>query len=194
MDSIDLLLLEHQQMERVLEALDVCAGRVEDGDESGLTDLVSFAQVFDRVDRPWHHHKEERLLIPLMDEHGVLADEGLLATLRNEHEEEQVLAGELSAAARSGDVQRSVEAAFAYTDQARCHIFTEDSLVFPMARKHVPAGALQELLARFKQVDAQLEHSADYLRAKATRDSLLVRYGTNPACVQPRVAWQGTEE
>jgi len=194
MDPIDLLRLEHQQMERMLEALDVCAGRVEDGDDACLKDLVSFAQVFEGVDGPRHHFKEERLLIPLMVEHGVPADEGLLAAVRSEHEEERELADELIAAAKSGDAQRAVEAAFAYSDHARCHIFTEDTILFPKARTHVLERALEPLVARFKQVDQELETSAEYSRLRATRDELVGRYGTNPACIQPRVSWQGTEE
>lgn len=194
MDSIDLLLLEHQQMERVLEALDVCAGRVEDGDDSGMEDLEKFGLVFQGADQPWHLSKEELLLVPLMAEHGVSTEEGLLAALRREHEEQRRLARELVAAARSGDAQRSVELAFAFTDHARCHMFTEDTLVFPKARKDVPASALRALEAQFGKVEQELEGSADYLRAKGMLEELLARYGTNPSCIQPRVSWQGTEE
>lgn len=194
MDPIDQLLLEHQQVERLLEALDVCAGRVEDGEAPGVQDLLDFARVFAGVYRPCHHRKEEQLLIPLMAEHGVPTDAGILAALRREHDEERELTEALVAAARAGDAPRAVEAAFALTDHARCHIFTEDTIVFPKARSLVPSGPLQALSSRFALLDQEVCASAEHVRLEATRSELLARYGTDPACIQPRVRWEGTED
>jgi hemerythrin-like domain-containing protein len=193
MDAFDEWMAEHRFLEHLLEALEQCAEAAQAMAPHAISDLAAFADVLSEVDRTWHQAAEEQLLLPAMRAHGV-PDEGLLGAVSKEHEEARALVKSLGDGARADvPAEQLAELAYSYADHARCHIYTEETMLFPAARAKLPAAAMQELNWRLhafvvERGDQQIES----LRASAT--GLASRYATSPACIDPRVSWRGTDD
>lgn len=191
MDALDDLASEHRFLEHVLEALDECVEAAASGSSDARADLAAFAEVLAEIDRCWHQAAEEQLLIPVLREHG-MPEGGLLEGVKREHDQERELVRSLREAAHDHRVlpSRLTDLVYSYTDHTRCHIYTEETLLFPAARSRLPPTAMLELTRRLQAFVASARIVA--LRERAAR--LSVRYAAPPACIDPRVTWHGTDD
>ncbi|MBK7877730.1 MAG: hemerythrin domain-containing protein [Planctomycetes bacterium] len=86
----------------------------------------------------FHHHKEEALLFPWMERHGMPADAGPLAMMKQEHEEGRDHLRHLLAAARHLQLDAGVRREFVARAEQYCallyaHIDKENHILYPMA-------------------------------------------------------------
>lgn len=104
-----------------------------------------------------HHGKEEDLLFPELQEHG-LPDDGPIAVMLDEHRQGRVLVGRMAAvvgAARSGEATAAQElrsAADGYIDLIRRHIDKENNGLFDMADAMVVGEACARLCGEYATV------------------------------------------
>ncbi|MEZ4585431.1 MAG: hemerythrin domain-containing protein [Gemmatimonadales bacterium] len=161
MESIDVLMAEHRLIERVLDATESAAGRLERGAtvragffEEVVEFLIGFAD-------GCHHHKEEDVLFPAMVRAGLPRDEGPIAVMLAEHEQGRALVraiGEGAAALGSGDSAAAgglVAAVRGYVALLRAHIQKEDQILFPMAAQLLSAEAEHSLIQGFDRVERE---------------------------------------
>jgi len=159
MKAIDVLMDEHRVIERVLDALERAAGRLQRGESvrpGFFLDAAEFAAGF--ADG-CHHRKEEGVLFQEMEAYGEPARGGVIEALVHEHVEGRAYTRELRNAATAlerGDeaaAKRIVAAARGYAALLREHIEKEDEGVFPMAAQMIPESEHERVLARFADVE-----------------------------------------
>ncbi len=171
MRAIDVLMEEHRVIERVLDALEAGAGRLQRGEPvrpGFFLDVADFAAGF--ADG-CHHHKEEGVLFPAMQGSGEPTG-GPVAALLEEHVEGRRYVRRIRdavAALEGGDPAAAghlTAAANGYAALLRGHIEMEDEAVFPMAARLIPEAEHDAVMARFadvEQLDAGPDVHARYL-------------------------------
>jgi len=161
MTATDILKHEHQIILLVLDGVEQEAERIQ---ETGavrankIAEMVDFFRSF--ADR-CHHQKEEKLLFVRMQERGMPAERGPIASMLHEHDEGRALVSAVDEAlpkAESGDpeaitaVQNSLRT---YAAFLRAHINKEDQVLFPVADQLLTPEDQEMLVAAFDQVEAE---------------------------------------
>jgi hemerythrin-like domain-containing protein len=112
-----------------------------------LNKLIDFIEGFaDGI----HHEKEERLLFPALRQAGIPCESGALPFLRDEHEVERRLLGELHLTMEqnprdSASSERFIVAALQYRDHLIGHMQREDSMLFRLAEEMLDDLAIVSL-------------------------------------------------
>jgi len=108
-----------------------------------------------------HHLKEEKILFPAMEEHGIPREGGPIGMMLLEHEEGRryvrcmIAALELCAAKDEAAKITLVENAKAYLSLLREHIQKEDEILFKMADDVIPTDTQKALLRSFEEHEAK---------------------------------------
>ncbi|HET7784454.1 MAG TPA: hemerythrin domain-containing protein [Myxococcales bacterium] len=138
MRATQLLMEEHEIILRGLRVLEALADRAIKGAEvparavdQALDFLGQFADLH-------HHHKEEEILFPALEEAGVPGEGGPVGVMLHEHDQGRKLISALRAAAAgaAGDAAsraRFADTARAYSALLSGHIEKENHVLFPMA-------------------------------------------------------------
>jgi hemerythrin-like domain-containing protein len=145
---------EHRVIEKALDALERLA---KGGDRSSLGDwakVIDFARNF--ADK-CHHLKEEQLLFPAMEQHGIPREGGPIGMMLAEHEEGRgyvrAMAAALDTAAQDATGARATlqKYAAAYIRLLREHIQKEDEVLFEMADDVLDDAEQERLLRDFEE-------------------------------------------
>jgi hemerythrin-like domain-containing protein len=152
--ATELLSDEHRAIERVLDVLERLARKRPqehlDSWKKALDFLRSFAD-------QCHHLKEEQILFPAMEEHGIPRDGGPIGMMLMEHEEGRsyvramLSAVEILEATGEAGSEALVNGARAFIRLLREHIQKEDEILFRMADEVIPADRQKELLTAFEE-------------------------------------------
>jgi hemerythrin-like domain-containing protein len=156
--ATEVLMSEHRVIEKVLAAVEKLAQRpgpipIEPW-EKALDFIRNFA---DRC----HHLKEEGLLFPALEEHGIPREGGPIGVMLMEHEEGRgyvrAMAAALSAAGQDpgGAKERLVQNARGYLRLLREHIAKEDQILFVMVDAHLEAHEQKKLLEQFEEHESK---------------------------------------
>lgn len=155
----EILMDEHRVIELVLTALEALARR------PALESLEHWKKALDFIRRfadECHHFKEEKVLFPAMEEHGIPREGGPIGMMLLEHEEGRgyvramTSAVETLAAPERGATSDELgQNARAYIRLLREHIQKEDQILYPMAESVIPAAELPVLQARFAEHEAR---------------------------------------
>jgi hemerythrin-like domain-containing protein len=129
---------EHEIILRGLRVLEALADRAARGAEvpaKAVEDTLTFLGQFADIH---HHHKEEEILFPALEEAGFPRDAGPVGVMLHEHTQGRELISALRVAApqAAGDTaarQRFADTARAYTALLFAHIDKENNVLFPMA-------------------------------------------------------------
>ena len=161
MKPIEDLTAEHDGILLMLDVLERMSERITAG-ESVPTDhvkqVLDFLQVF--ADK-CHHGKEELLLFPAMEEAGVPKEGGPLAVMLSEHGRGRQFIGEMNSLVNSYEKGESgallvfTTPALQYVDLLRSHIWKENNVLFPMAKKAVPADKLKLIGEQFDRFEKE---------------------------------------
>ncbi len=153
-----ILSAEHRVIERVLDAVEELTRRPVRGSLEGWKKALDFIRNF--ADQ-CHHCKEEQVLFPALERHGIPKDGGPVGMMLTEHEEArsyvrgmaaamaQIEAGETSATNALFDNAKS------YLRLLREHIQKEDDVLFRMADVVIPEGEQRQLLQSFEAHEAE---------------------------------------
>lgn len=148
---------EHRIIERVLDAVEKLAKGPVDALEAWKKALDFFANFADRC----HHFKEEKLLFPAMEAHGIPSEEGPIGTMLTEHEEGRSYVRAMGAAislieaGNEAAKQSLLTSARSYCRLLRDHIQKEDDVLFHMADETISAEEQRKLAAAFAEHEAE---------------------------------------
>jgi hemerythrin-like domain-containing protein len=154
--ATEILMEEHREIERVINALERASRRLERGEEVYLRFFTGTAVFIRGFVDGCHHKKEEIVLFPALINHGLSEKSGPVAVMLAEHEEGRRIALEMRQAVerfQAGDNRKRdtvVEKAAMYIKLLRQHIHKEDHMLFPMADKIIPSGEQEEILLAFE--------------------------------------------
>jgi hemerythrin-like domain-containing protein len=149
---------EHRVIERVLVALEKLTSRPIKGSFESWKKALDFLRHF--ADQ-CHHYKEEKVLFPALEEHGVPRDGGPVGMMLIEHEEGRSYVRGMAAALvqiEEGDPSAAnalFENAKNYLRLLREHIQKEDDILFRMADEVIPADEQKQLLKAFETHEAE---------------------------------------
>lgn len=154
----ELLSDEHRVIERVLKAVDRLTTRPAKPSLEQWKMALDFIRNF--ADQ-CHHYKEEKVLFPALEEHGIPRDGGPVGMMLIEHDEGRSYVRAMATALvqiESGD-QRGEETLFesakGYLRLLHEHIQKEDEILFRIADEVIPAEEQKKLLAAFAQHEAE---------------------------------------
>jgi hemerythrin-like domain-containing protein len=152
---------EHRLIEQVLEALGGYMQMLTVHGSASRADLGRFVDFFQHYADAFHHAKEEDILFETLCENGFSRTSGPVAAMLADHEVNRQYTQILAMAAGRGEATWSdaeihdvVGAAGGYTRALDGHIQKEDGILYPMALKHLPREA-QEQMARLFEARAR---------------------------------------
>ena len=178
MKATEILMDEHRVIERMLEVLEVAAGRAERGDPVRPGLFLEAADFIMNFADGSHHHKEEGVLFKAMIDAGMPMEGGPIAVMLSEHEQARAYTRSLREAAErweQGDdlARRQVaQVTASYAMLLRQHIAKEDRILFPMADQAIPASQHGQVLDDFATVESDEERMAVYAKYSSMADSL----------------------
>ena len=144
---------EHRVILRVLDVMERLTQRPVPGALESWKKALDFARHF--ADQ-CHHLKEERILFPAMEAHGIPNEGGPIGMMLIEHEEgrsyvRSMFAAVARAEANDEGAQESlVASAGGYIRLLREHIEKEDQVLFRIADDVIPAEEQKQLLRAFE--------------------------------------------
>lgn len=147
---------EHRVIERVLVVLERLTKRPLapslDSWKKALDFIRSFAD-------GCHHFKEEKVLFPAMEAHGIPTEGGPIGMMLVEHEEGRGYVRSMLAALEEVQTEATeqtlISNANSYLRLLKEHIQKEDEILFRMADDVVSADEQKELLRAFEEHEAQ---------------------------------------
>lgn len=156
--ATDVLKHEHRIIEKVLGAVEKLANT------QGAIPVEQWEKALDFIRNfadKCHHLKEEGLLFPALEEHGIPREGGPIGVMLMEHEEGRgyvrAMAEALSAVKQQPEAARPrlVGNARAYVRLLREHIPKEDDILFNMADDVLTPEEQKELLREFEEHEAR---------------------------------------
>lgn len=164
--ATDALEHEHRTIEKIVGVMSVLVDELaenRDIDDDVLRDLCQFLRIYGHQ---YHHGKEESYLFPMLESHGVPEEGCPLAALRHEHERSRALTQELVQASAEYAANRH-HGSSALSEVLRnlaqfypAHIWKEEYLLFPLARKVLSEEDDQRLLKEFESVESDIYSNA----------------------------------
>ena len=148
---------EHRVIERVLGAVEKLAK----GPVGGLEPWKKAIEFIRGFADQCHHFKEEKVLFPAMEAHGIPNEGGPIGMMLMEHEEgrsyvrSMLAALSLVEAGNEAAKDSLLASAQAYCRLLREHIQKEDEVLFRMADEVISAEEQKELSAAFAQHEAE---------------------------------------
>lgn len=152
MDSIKLMMDEHQYILRMLAVVRKACYRVMKGEEVSFEDLDLMIDFIRNYADAHHHGKEEKLLFhEMVEQLGPLGNKLITHGMLVEHDMGRLFIQELKAAmgrVQSGDEESKLDIianAIGYTHLLKRHIDKEDAVVYTFARKQLPPDILDKV-------------------------------------------------
>ena len=159
MKAVEILSEEHRKIEIELQKLGKIVAVFEIKKEKQAMEALSLLDFFKNFADGVHHHKEEELLFPLLEQRGMSIDQGPTAVMRHEHQLGRSLIASMRKSLEAdcqGDVHAYgdfVVAANGYLKLLREHIHKEDHCLFPMAEQALNEQDQKNLLESFLKSD-----------------------------------------
>ena len=152
--ATEMLSSEHRVIERILDVMEKLTQDSVVGSLESWKKVLDFARHF--ADQ-CHHLKEEKILFPAMEEHGIPNEGGPIGMMLIEHEEGRSYVRSMYAAvarieANDAAAPESLRAsARAYIRLLREHIQKEDQILFRIADDAISAEEQKKLLRAFEE-------------------------------------------
>lgn len=169
MQAIDILMQEHRVIEKVLNALESAAERLEAGEDVPMDFFLKAADFMRNYADGTHHQKEEGILFTALETNGFPKDADPVSVFMDDHAEGRRLTRGMTNCAeriQSGDAGAKTELiqhARDYILLLREHIQREDNVLFPMA-DNILAEHGSQLLKDFTRADDEQGTGEKYLR------------------------------
>lgn len=158
MDALDVLTHEHRQIQHVLDLVTQTVERGKRGEFVSASLMLRSANFFlTYVDGS--HHSKEMVLFQTMLAHRLPLAATLLSQVSGEHgtgaEQARALRAAAEATLREGaPPEPMIFAAELYLRLQQGHTSAEETQVFPLARRLLPAQVLERLRTRFARIEA----------------------------------------
>jgi hemerythrin-like domain-containing protein len=161
MKPTEVLIEEHRVINQVLMALEKAASRLSRGEAVYLRFFNGTSALIHGFTDSYHHKKEEKVLLPALVAAGLPRDSGPVAVMLAEHEEGRQLAHRLRLVTerfQSGEIaarDQVVLSALAYVSLVRRHIQKEETVLFPLVEKVLPADQQSQIIEAFERFDRE---------------------------------------
>lgn len=178
MQSIEILMREHRNIERVVTALERAAAHLARGAPVRPSFFIEAAGFFADYADGVHHAKEEGVLFGAIVQSGMPASEGPIPMMLEEHVEARACTRALRTAGlrlEGGDLAAAkdvVSAARRYAALIRDHIAKEDEVLFPMAAQMMSPDTESAVVAGMAQLEQQEAGSGKLATLLALADAL----------------------
>jgi hemerythrin-like domain-containing protein len=182
MAVLDSIRKEHALIVRGLSAMEVYAAQIDEGQEGSRSDLRGFASFLTEFAELFHQEKEQDIVFPALVRLGYAWDEGPVARLREEHDQESYLVRVIDQAARqdgtptSEDRRHLVAAIRSLVEFERRHILAEESSIYRAIQEELPEAILAELDARAHEFDHHRLPHGTLAEAMGKAEILFRRY------------------
>lgn len=144
---------EHRMIERALRVLETLAENEGEASPGQWEKLIEFIRNF--ADQ-CHHLKEEKVLFPALEKHGIGATAGPVGIMLEEHEEGRGYVKAMADCLTSqGPRAPLAEHARAYLRLLREHIQKEEEILFEMADSVLPPEEKTQLVREFEEHEAK---------------------------------------
>ena len=156
----DFLIAEHEMIERAMSVLKENLDKLDTGDHDPvqIQRAVDFLLEFgDKI----HNQKEEGFLFPLMQERGIPTEGGPVGVMILEHDAERRLLQYMSAQvgtlaeADEETVNKFRREGLEYLGIRAEHIWKENDILYPMARKAMQQGDAEKLMEEFNRINIE---------------------------------------
>ncbi len=155
MGFVDILVDEHRGFKVMLDVLDAVTARLDKGGHvpaEMIGDVIDFFDIFAHR----HHGKEEDLLFPVLEQHGMGPDSSVVAALLAQHETGIAYTGKIRADFRSfvagnpEGCRELVGHARGYSELIREHIRIEDQYFYRLAASLLTDSERAEITAAMR--------------------------------------------
>jgi hemerythrin-like domain-containing protein len=189
MQPTDILMNEHRIIEQVLNCLEQILNQCSAGetlDTKSAKQAIEFFRGF--ADR-CHHGKEEAQLFPVMQANGFSGGCSPVVVMLREHELGRLYIQGMDAAiepAAAGDPESlkwSIEHGQSYLKLLREHIRKEDICLFPAANHRLTERDQEELMAAFREIEAEEVRQGTHEASLRTANELADRFGVPRASI-----------
>lgn len=161
MHPTDTLKEEHVAIKSMLEIIDGICSRLERKEKIPpvhLDRILDFLRTF--ADK-CHHHKEEQILFPEMENAGIPGQGGPIGVMLYEHTVGREHVRGISEAVErykndAGDTEDLIANGRAYVALLSQHIFKEDNILYPMAERVLPEDVMDAMNEAFGRVEEDL--------------------------------------
>jgi hypothetical protein len=154
----DFLIAEHEMIERAMSVLKTNLDKIDGGDYDSLQmqRAVDFLLEFgDKI----HNQKEEGFLFPLMQERGIPVEGGPVGVMIMEHDAERRLLQHMATQVDTLDkaspevVRKFKKEGLEYLVIRAEHIWKENDILYPMARKVMQEGDGEKMMEEFNRLN-----------------------------------------
>lgn len=161
MKAIQQLKDEHEGIKLMLKIMEEISKTIELGKELNVEhfgNVIDFLKGF--VDK-CHHGKEEDILFPALEEHGIPKEGGPIAVMLNEHQMGRELIKSLNKAFeefKAGNKSAATgiaEASMSYVELLRNHIEKENNVLFMMADKVLDEKEQSDMYEAFERMEIE---------------------------------------
>lgn len=143
---------EHEVILRGLAVLERLGGKLAAGKPVNPDTLQRLANFFRTFADRCHHAKEEKLLFPALEQHGVPKEGGPLGVMLMEHEEGRALVRTFAA----GNPPTAAEAIQRFVVLLRDHIAKENEILFPLSDRVLPEQEQKAILEAFEAAEKEI--------------------------------------
>jgi len=134
----------------ILKSLDVLEKAVsgENYDAKAVADFLDFTVSFAEP----HHHKEEDVLFPKLEEKGIPREGGPIGMMLLEHARKREYVKNAREALNESDEIKIKENSLAIVNLMRDHIYKEDNILYPCAEDVLSMDEINEMSGRCSQI------------------------------------------
>jgi hemerythrin-like domain-containing protein len=162
MNPTEILKKEHRIIEVMLDCLGKVTDRISEGEKLDCKEICEMVEFFKGFADRFHHAKEEVLLFPSLESHGMPREGGPTGVMFVEHEIGRQLVREMESSVaaglkgETGSESCFVRAARDYELLLREHIQKEDHCLFAMAESSLDAEEKLRLVKAFRAEEGKL--------------------------------------
>ncbi|MCC7158215.1 MAG: hemerythrin domain-containing protein [Ignavibacteria bacterium] len=137
-----------------------------------INELVNF---FRNYADKFHHHKEEKLLFPLMCEKNEMLQESIVSEMLENHQDFRKLVNSIETEVNSDNFGEGASLLSKYTDLLLDHIAVEDDELFQIAETLFDDNELEKLYFDFQDIDRELgfDNKIELEKMKENLESIL---------------------
>lgn len=156
MRLLDVLMGEHRGFATMLGVLEAVAHRIRAGQDVPPDMLTGLLDFFDHF-TDGHHRQEERLLFPVLEEHGIGKDQTVVNALLAQHEAGRMYTGKMRRdvgrvfAGEPDGREQFASHALGYVELIREHIRIEDNYFYRVAEEILSHAEKETIVQAFSR-------------------------------------------
>lgn len=172
------LIEEHKGILFGLKILEKMTDNIQKSKSQEIGDAEAMINFFQLFADKCHHGKEEGFMFPAMEQAGIPKENGPIAQMLTEHDMGRRLIADMRASITNGILEDVgfARASKDYVDLLRQHIHKEETVLFPLGDKLIPAEQQQKLTEQFERFEEEVMGKGTHEKLHAMLHELEVKY------------------